>query len=391
MTSDASSFAAYRDRSHFRCLDGLRFLCIAMVLWHHAQPVRSPALQILDRGFLGVDFFFVLSGFLITTLLLRERDRRGRFSLKNFYIRRALRILPVYGFVVTALCVYYIGIKGQTQYLEAVPFYYLFLSNFLVEHVPTLSITWSLSVEEQYYLIWPLLLMLLPSRLWGPVALGLVALNVGLAMMPPADPPLAAGPLVFRLPNATYAPIILGSLAAILLHRPISYARLRPLCAHPATPLAGFAALALLLQFGPEDVRGLQNLAIHLLMTLVLMALVVREHGALQDLLARRPLIRIGQVSYGIYLYHLIALDLTLRLGARLGLAGDSSDTGLMWLLLGSYSLLSWAMAELSFRTLEAFFRRFRPQDRPPKTVAEEKDPRRPKRSEGPTGKQVTR
>lgn len=389
--SDATGHAAYRARSHFRCLDGLRFLCIAMVLWHHAQPVRDPDWQILDRGFLGVDFFFVLSGFLITTLLLRERARRGRFSLRNFYIRRALRILPVYGFVVTALCAYYILVKGETEYLQAVPFYYLFLSNFLTEHVPTLSITWSLSVEEQYYLIWPLLLMLLPSRFWVPVAMALVALNVSVVMMPPADPPLTAGPLVFRMFNATYAPIILGSLAAILLHRPGSYDRLRPLCAHRATPLAALALMALIMQFAPFDMRGLQNLAIHLLMTLTLMALVVRERGALQDVLARQPLMRVGQVSYGIYLYHLIALDLTARLGLGLGIPGIIGEGPALWLLLIAYSLGSWAMAEVSFRTLEAWFRRFRPNERPPETVAAEKDPRQQMQTGGPTGKQVTR
>lgn len=389
--SDATGHAAYRARGHFRCLDGLRFLCIAMVLWHHAQPVQSPDWQLLDRGFLGVDFFFVLSGFLITTLLLRERARTGTFSLRNFYIRRALRILPVYGFVVTALCVYYIGIKGETQYLQAVPFYYLFLSNFLTEHVPTLSITWSLSVEEQYYLLWPLLLMLLPSRVWVPLTLALVALNVGLAMMPPADPPLAAGALVFRLPNSTYAPIILGSLAAILLHRRGSYDRLRPLCAHRATPLAALALIALIAQLGPFDMRGLQNLAIHLLMTLTLMALVVRERGALQAVLVCQPLVRIGQVSYGIYLYHLIALDLTARIGIRLGIPGLLGEGPALWLLLVAYSLLSWAMAEVSFRTLEAWFRRFRPKGRPPETVAAEKDPRQQTHTGGPTKKPIAR
>lgn len=92
-----------------------------MVLWHHAQPIKVQGLPILDRGFLGVDFFFVLSGFLITTLLLREADRYGSFSLKNFYLRRIIRIIPVYFFVVTGVSVYYILIEGQTEYLELLP------------------------------------------------------------------------------------------------------------------------------------------------------------------------------------------------------------------------------------------------------------------------------
>jgi peptidoglycan/LPS O-acetylase OafA/YrhL len=139
-------FREYLGRRHFANLDGLRFVCISMVLWHHATPGDLQAIQILSRGFLGVDFFFVLSGFLITTLLLREARDYGQFSLRDFYIRRALRILPVYVFVVSAVSFYYVGLKGRSDLADLVPFYYLFLSNFLTDHIPTLSITWSLSV-----------------------------------------------------------------------------------------------------------------------------------------------------------------------------------------------------------------------------------------------------
>lgn len=176
----AEAFAAYRATLRFSCLDGLRFFCILAVLWHHG-PVHTamadPA-PILGRGFLGVDFFFVLSGFLITTLLLREEARTGYFSLRGFYWRRILRIVPVYFFVVTLCSVYYVLVRGETQYAGLVPFYYLFLSNFLVTDIPLLAPTWSLAVEEQYYLLWPLLLVALPRRWILPVLGGLIAVNV---------------------------------------------------------------------------------------------------------------------------------------------------------------------------------------------------------------------
>ena len=117
--SDAAAHAAYRDRRRFGNLDGLRFICIFMVLWHHFTPF--PYLEQwmgFRRGFLGVDFFFVLSGFLITTLLLREASQTGRISLRNFYLRRILRIVPVYFFVVTCVSAYYILVKGRTELLE---------------------------------------------------------------------------------------------------------------------------------------------------------------------------------------------------------------------------------------------------------------------------------
>ena len=139
-----NSTNGYRQTRYFPNLDGLRFICISMVLWHHAQPFERGTIQLFDRGFLGVDFFFVLSGFLITTLLLRESDQRGQFSIGNFYLRRILRIVPVYFFVVSAVIAYYGLVKGE-QIGHLAPFYYLFLSNFLPEHIPTLSITWSLN------------------------------------------------------------------------------------------------------------------------------------------------------------------------------------------------------------------------------------------------------
>jgi peptidoglycan/LPS O-acetylase OafA/YrhL len=88
------SHATYRTTKHFASLDGVRCCCILAVIWHHCPHPPSPA-NVLERGFLGVDMFFVLSGFLIVTLLLRERDRSGRINLKNFYVRRTLRIFPI--------------------------------------------------------------------------------------------------------------------------------------------------------------------------------------------------------------------------------------------------------------------------------------------------------
>lgn len=107
--AEMSPHTRYLSQRHFGSLDGLRCLCIIAVLWHHApvtEVVQQPLL--LRRGFVGVDFFFVLSGFLITTLLLREESSTGRISLRGFYFRRALRILPVYFLLVTAVILYWI-------------------------------------------------------------------------------------------------------------------------------------------------------------------------------------------------------------------------------------------------------------------------------------------
>lgn len=156
------AYQRFLGQRYFASLDGVRCLSIGAVLWHHS-PAFDPAtesVRLLLRGYLGVDLFFVLSGFLITTLLLREEVRNGRISISGFYRRRALRILPVYFLLVTVLSIYYIWIKGEVQYGPMVPYYYLFLANFLIGDIPLLAPTWSLSVEEQYYLVWPLVILL---------------------------------------------------------------------------------------------------------------------------------------------------------------------------------------------------------------------------------------
>ncbi len=183
MAADAAdvgdrAYLTYLGRRYFGSLDGLRCLCILAVIWHHS-PLMDPAspVQLLARGFVGVDMFFVLSGFLITTLLLREERDSGTISLSAFYWRRALRILPAYLLLLSAMSLYWIGVKGQHDLLPLVPYYLLFLANFLLAQIPLMSVTWSLSVEEQFYLLWPLTMLLLPLLAWRRIAL-LVALIV---------------------------------------------------------------------------------------------------------------------------------------------------------------------------------------------------------------------
>jgi len=359
--------AAYLGTTHFRSLDGLRFLAIAAVLWHHAPVYGAMAdpPRLLERGFVGVDLFFVLSGYLITTLLLREAARDGRFSLAGFYRRRAIRILPVYFVVVTAMGLWFVVVRGQTEYAPLWPFYYLFLSNFLVADIPNLGPTWSLSVEEQYYLIWPLLLLLLPRRAVLPALAVLVAVNVAGAaglLAPLGIVPVEAGVLRLALPNATYAPILMGSAVALLLDRPDGFAAFWRWLGHRmAAPLC-LAVVVVLVAVLPEDLRGWPNFVMHLAMCAFVAALVIREDNALAGALSARPVARVGEISYGIYLYHLIALDIVLRLPGLAGVA--AAPTWWPWAVLVLYTALSLVIAEISFRTLEAWFRRFRTKPR---------------------------
>ncbi|MEO0746113.1 MAG: acyltransferase [Pseudomonadota bacterium] len=356
------SHQTYRDTVHFGSLNGLRFLCIFGVLWHHA-PVRDSLAEVsvfFSRGFLGVDFFFVLSGFLITTLLLREEHKTGRFSLRGFYWRRVLRILPVYFLVVTAVGAYYIIAKGQTEFLSLLPFYYLFLSNFLQGDIPMLAPTWSLSVEEQYYLIWPLLLLLIPRRHILSVLAILIALNIaavtgGLSGL--GIRAVEAGPLVFRMFNATYAPILIGSGLAIVLHNRAGFEALARVFGVRAAALVAFAILFVLLVTLPEDVTGWPNLVLHMTMAACLASIAMREDHVLSAVFKLPPVVRVGEISYGIYLYHLIALHIANVGLNRLGWHGD-------WSVFIVYSAITIVIAELSFRYYETPFLNLRHRKR---------------------------
>ncbi len=147
-------------------VDGWRAVSIMMVLAAHAggtSPyLNTPAMAgrfplIFDGGYLGVRFFFVISGFLITYLLIREDERNGKVSLRNFYIRRALRILPVY--------LAYLAVVAALQFfteLHQAPITWVgdltFTTNFLPRGIISGHL-WSLSVEEQFYLLWPITLL----------------------------------------------------------------------------------------------------------------------------------------------------------------------------------------------------------------------------------------
>jgi peptidoglycan/LPS O-acetylase OafA/YrhL len=145
--------------SFIPALDGLRGVAIIAVLLFHLDFPKC------SLGWAGVELFFVISGFLITRILLNTRDNRNYFS--NFYYRRTLRIFPIYYLVITIYTALKLFSSGDS--LRNLPFYYLYLQTIpqLQSHfreMPMLGHTWSLAIEEQFYLIWPMAVFLLRGR-----------------------------------------------------------------------------------------------------------------------------------------------------------------------------------------------------------------------------------
>jgi peptidoglycan/LPS O-acetylase OafA/YrhL len=168
----------------FPNLDALRFFCFLSVFLFHSFFTKYEYLKntstyyffkksLFGNGNLGVNFFFVLSGFLITYLLIEEKLSKKKIDVVNFWIRRILRIWPLFFFCVIFGFIIFPVVKtyfGQTPNENADPVYYLTFTNnfdFIRKGLPdssVLGVLWSIAIEEQFYLIWPVILLILPVK-----------------------------------------------------------------------------------------------------------------------------------------------------------------------------------------------------------------------------------
>jgi peptidoglycan/LPS O-acetylase OafA/YrhL len=340
---------AFSQRRLFSGLDGLRFISIVAVVWHHA--VHDSGFKLGEFGFLGVDLFFVISGFLIVTLLLRERDKTGGISLRNFYIRRTLRIFPLYYAVILGLAALYFfaapGSQVGQAFLSELPIYLLYVANFFPV---VFGIVWSLASEEQFYLLWPFLEKLLAAAIY-PILLLLLAANQALNFF--REPLFGAVglPQLADLPvmEATFTPILLGVLLAHLLHDRKGTRALLALIAPRHAALVWLALLLVVIQLSPADISGVFRLLIQVIMVLLVGSTVIRDDSSLNRVLTLPIIARIGAISYGIYLFHLHCITVVEKLLGRVAVHEPMA-------IFACSLLLTIVLAELSFRFFETPF-----------------------------------
>lgn len=291
---------------HIPQLDSLRAIAVFLVLFWHWLPASS-AINVIDNGALGVDIFFVLSGFLISGILLRERKETGTLPqklavFKNFYARRALRILPVYFLLVLVILTMHEVLSAELstkEFFAAITF----TSNFLffnTEQWGNLTIHfWTLAVEEQFYLVWPFVILLSAKKSLLPMMLMFVAIGL-------LTPLLTQSPEFGHIPTYTCLDAfgLGGVLAWMVFHRPDL---LRS--SFIVSLIGSFISLAILItQIKTGKLPFLHQRLFHSVIAFCTIDFILlsqqKKTFAFSFILNSKTLQWIGRISYGIYLYH---------------------------------------------------------------------------------------
>jgi peptidoglycan/LPS O-acetylase OafA/YrhL len=362
-------------------LDGIRAIAVFLVLFYHLG--NEQALPFFP-GPLGVLGFFVLSGFLITWLLLKEQEKTGSISLKGFYRRRALRIFPAF-YVFWMLSV---GSRllwhgaGQVPWSQALSAFF-YVSNYfhaIFHPSPDFILhTWSLSAEEQFYLLWPLAFLLLSRRrrfLIGGLSLVIAAiwvhrLHVWMAAH-------AAYYITYAFDTRADA-LLVGCLLALVLKERLAQRFLSTLGQPVWAPLVTASLIGLSVFAGrrSEAFELTDGLAIEPLLVAVLICQLVLLSACWPwQWLNSKPATYLGRISYPLYLYHMLATHLATRVAEHFPALGTPFFVALAVLIAIAISACSYEIVEKPFLALKtktsSKSRKARLSTAPPQGIREE-------------------
>ena len=361
---------------HLRGLDGIRALAVTGVVIYH---LGAPWMR---GGFLGVDVFFVLSGYLITTLILDEVERTGRFSFRHFYARRARRLLPALGLLLLVMAGVGLVVRSEAGELRGDIVAALgYASNWwqiaadrsyfeMVSRPPLLQHLWSLAIEEQFYLVFPLVALL--AIRWGrarvgqlaallailsTVAMGVLAIRTSTPV--PHDP----SRVYYGTDTHSMGLLVGAAMASIWMpwrtwQRAGAWTRERGLAVRRfeagITDVLGVLALIAVVaafiwvdEYSAALYRG--GFLVFSALAAILVGAVADPAGLLGRQLGRQPWRWVGERSYGIYLWHWPVFVLS-----RPGIDVDASP----WLATPIRLAVVLALAELSYRFVEMPIRR---------------------------------
>ncbi len=348
-----------------RQLDGLRAVAVTMVLYAHFFAADGS-----HWGHLGVRLFFVLSGFLITRLLLdaRRADRyKPSTALKSFYARRALRIFPPYfamlGFI------WIVNLEGARS---NVPWHALYLSNFWYalrgEWDPwILCHTWSLSIEEQFYIIWPLVILLAPRHLIERICITVIACSLAYRFFWP----VTGTPSLMRdlLPFASMDALVSGSLLAAYRARTSVWPQWMRLSWMPFAAaffiLLGLKSTPMMRTLEWATWIGMEVIPL-VPLTMLVGSCSAGFGGYLGRSIESPPLTALGRISYGVYLFHPIMLSLVVK--AQPWIPVDVAQQGPgRFVVAGAatvmLAVISWSVFEKRLNQLKRHFPYVVPRD----------------------------
>ena len=365
--------------TYFKNLDGLRFLCFLMIFLYHSfyteyDYIKNNELyvfltrKVMGNGNLGVNFFFVLSGFLITYLLINERNKFNKIHIGSFWIRRILRIWPVYFICVAFGFIAFPYLKlllGQTPSETANPWMYIsFLSNFdIIRHgLPdssVLGVLWSISIEEQFYLLWPILLLFIPIRYYWILFSGIII-----------------GTIIFRVNFDTYmiheyhtfsciGDMAVGAFGSwLIITKPKFQQKITPSLLLPSVLL--WSIFIFYFFFRDEYIAPIYPLRIieRFLFGILALAIILDLNYNPKTLIqfGRYKFISyLGRISYGLYAYHFIAILSVTTLTRILGLSTSIwsvlfLDTILAFILTVIIAHFSYIIIEKPFLKLKTKF-----------------------------------
>ena len=337
---------------HMPQLDGLRALAVFGVLLHHFLPWA----YLNGLALAGVKLFFILSGFLITGILLRSRDIREEnkqtwaFSIRQFYIRRFLRIFPLYYFVVAIALI--INVEPVRQILPWLLTYTLNIhmanQGWFVDHFAHF---WTLAVEEQFYIVWPWFILFTPRKWLVPSTLAFILvapLYRGYEMFIGLN---GLASYIFTL--ASLDSLGMGALLAIAIHAKGITERLSKALNGVALPV-GLGMALFLNFFAHQGITGKINATFYdLMLALFFVWLVFRTAngfgGIFGWLLESKPVTYIGKISYGMYVYHPFVPSLCRFVFAKAGWVYPEASV----LKFAIQSIVTFVISSLSWQLLE--------------------------------------
>ncbi|PYV12594.1 MAG: hypothetical protein DMG23_00610 [Acidobacteria bacterium] len=332
VTSDLPRRADLKERFYHPELDSIRFFLFCAILAFHAFPPylgkwyydHLPAAMAFSVITIGracapsLDVFFVISAYLITELILREREKNGSVDLKAFYVRRLLRIWPLYFFFIGLLCLLSLFDKSLAVGWARILAFLLFAGNWAIAFGrPSIIIgpLWSVSVEEQFYLLWPLVLRMASRRIILAVPIGLLALASFARLMLLRVPVFVL--CIWCNTLAHMDSIACGILLAVILHGRKLRLRLRTRFVLLGSGLITWVLIGRycgLIDLIPP-LAG--NMLGYPLMSLGAVAIFLSVLGASQDgapVMKSPVLVYLGKISYGLYVFHMLVVELIGRL-----------------------------------------------------------------------------